>query len=214
MKKSMSLLVLVATLLAPGMLFAQSKPLFKVSKAKEIVLFNGTDLGNWAPSDFLNPGKIEVKDSCLIIGMGYYMSGVTWQGELYPTNYEISLEAMRVEGDDFFCGLTFPVKKSFCSLIVGGWGGTVVGLSSLNDLDASENEATNFMTFESQRWYHIRLIVTDTLISAYIDQKKIINADISRKRISIRSEVAPSRPLGFATYWTKAALRRIVMKRL
>lgn len=58
-------------------------------------------------------------------------------------NYELSLEAMRVDGSDFFCGLTFPVGSNFCSFIVGGWGGGVVGLSSLNSEDASQNETTN-----------------------------------------------------------------------
>jgi hypothetical protein len=47
-------------------------------------------------------------------------------------NYEIKLEAKKVTGNDFFCGMTFPVGDSFCSFIVGGWGGPVVGLSSID----------------------------------------------------------------------------------
>ena len=34
-------------------------------------------------------------------------------------------------------------------LIVGGWGGTVVGLSSIDGMDASENETT---ITESLKW--------------------------------------------------------------
>ena len=56
------------------------------------------------------------------MGMGY-MTGITWTNEMPRMGYEISLEAMRVEGSDFFCGLTFPVGKDYLSLIVGGWGG-------------------------------------------------------------------------------------------
>ena len=37
-------------------------------------------------------------------------------------DYELRLEAKRVEGGDFFCGLTFPVGKEYCTLILGGWG--------------------------------------------------------------------------------------------
>ena len=58
------------------------------------------------------------------------------------SDYEVTLEAMRVDGNDFFCGMTFPAGKDPCTLIVGGWGGTVVGLSSINGMDASENETT------------------------------------------------------------------------
>ena len=58
------------------------------------------------------------------------MTGITWTNEVPTNNYEISLEAMRVEGSDFFCALTFPVGNDPCSFIVGGWGGGVVGLSS------------------------------------------------------------------------------------
>ena len=54
------------------------------------------------------------------------MTGVTYQGQFPKTDYEVSLEAMRVDGVDFFCGMTFPVRSEFCTLIVGGWGGEVV----------------------------------------------------------------------------------------
>ena len=49
--------------------------------------------------------------------------------EIPKINYEVALDAMRVSGSDFFCGLTVPVNDSFCSLIVGGWGGGLGGVS-------------------------------------------------------------------------------------
>ena len=51
-------------------------------------------------------------------------------------DYEVTLEGKRVAGDDFFCTTTFPVGESFCSFVVGGWHGTVVGLSSIDGMDA------------------------------------------------------------------------------
>ena len=81
-------------------------------------------------------------------------------GALPTTSYEVALQAMRVEGSDFFAGITFPVGGSFCSLILGGWGGSVVGLSSINGLDASENETSQSRQSESGRWYYVRIRVT------------------------------------------------------
>ena len=48
-----------------------------------------------------------------------YMTGITYTNPLPRTDYEVTLEAMRVEGSDFFCGLTFPVGSNSCSLVVG-----------------------------------------------------------------------------------------------
>ena len=92
--------------------------------------------------------------------MGDGCTGVTWKGEFPSVNYEVSLEAKKIEGNDFFCGMTFPVGKNPCTLIVGGWGGATVGLSSIDGLDASENSTKTLMKFEKNRWYNIRLVVT------------------------------------------------------
>jgi hypothetical protein len=127
-------------------------------------------------------------------------------------NYELSLEAQRVSGSDFFCGLTFPVGDAPCSFICGGWGGGVVGLSSLDGNDASENETTKYQEFESKRWYKIRVRVTQGKIQAWIDDKQMVDVDTADKKISIRLEVEPSRPLGIATYNTAAALRDIKVR--
>ena len=76
-----------------------------------------------------------------MLDFGSSMTGVTYQGKDLPrTDYEIRLEAQRIDGTDFFCGLTFPVHDAHLSLIVGGWGGSLVGLSSLDGKDASRNE--------------------------------------------------------------------------
>jgi len=78
--------------------------------------------------EFEDHGKVEVKDGELIIGKGIPMSGVSWKGDFPRTDYEVSLKGKRIEGDDFFCGMTFPVDKSHCSLIRGGWDGSTTGL--------------------------------------------------------------------------------------
>lgn len=183
---------------------------------KEIKLFNGENLDGWRSSQFGGDGEITVEDGQLILDRGNELTGVTWKdGKVLPkVNYEIWLEAQRVEGNDFFVGLTFPVKDDPCSLILGGWGGTVCGLSSLDFKDASENEYTSFREFKNGQWYKVRLRVLEKRITAWIDGKILLDADLTGKKIGIRSEVEPSRPLGFCSYATKAALRNIVLKEI
>jgi len=130
-------------------------------------------------------------------------------------NYEVALDAMRVMGSDFFCGLTVPVGTNCCSLIVGGWGGSLVGISSLDGLDASENETSKFVTFESGRWYRIRLRVTEKKIQAWIDKDKVVDVNTSERRISVRpGDIELSKPMGLACWQTTAAYREIKFRRV
>ena len=187
-----------------------------VATEKPLVLFDGKTLDGWKATKFGGEGQVATREGQLVLEMGVDLTGITWQNKdvLPKSNYEVSLDAMRVDGNDFFCGLTFPVKDDPCSLIVGGWGGGVCGLSSLNGMDASENETTTYQTFEKGRWYHIRLRVTDTHISAWIDKKEIVDQDITGREISIRSEVDLSRPFGISSWQTTAALKNIEIRKL
>jgi len=142
---------------------------------REISLFDGKTLGQWKITDFGGQGNVYVKDGSIFLEMGNYMTGVTWTGPLIRMNYKISLEAMRVTGSDFFCGLTFPVGDNPCSLILGGWGGEVCGLSNLDYYDAANNETTRIISFETGRWYRVRLRVTPDKIEAWLDDEKIVD---------------------------------------
>jgi hypothetical protein len=178
-------------------------------------LFDGKTLTGWKVSDFAGTGEVTTRDGRITLETGQ-TTGITWTNadDLPRMNYEISLEAMRVEGSDFFCGLTFPVAKDPCSLIVGGWGGGVVGISSLDGQDAANNETTKFMTFKNGQWYQIRLRVTEGKIQAWIDADKVVDVDTSERTISIRLEVERSKPLGIAAWSTTAALRNIRLRKL
>jgi len=150
-----------------------------------------------------------------MLEMGNDMTGIAWKGEPPARmNYEIEVEAMRVAGSDFFCGLTFPVGKDSCSLICGGWGGGVTGLSSLDGSDASQNETSQSINYDKGRWYRIRVRVTENKIEAWLDDKQIVNAETASRRIGIRGEMELSKPIGIATWRTTGAIRSIRLRQL
>lgn len=181
---------------------------------KERVLFDGKSLAGWAKTDFAGKGEVNVENGLLVIEQGY-VSGVHYTNALPTTNYEIALEARRVVGSDFFCGLTFPIGKTNASFIVGGWGGGVVGISNIDGNDASGNETTKFMSFKTGQWYAIKLRVTDAKLEAWIDQEKVVDVPRAEKTFSLRSgPIEESVPLGIATYETTSHVRNIVLREL
>ena len=114
-------------------------------------LFDGKSLTGWTPTEFGGEGDVYVEDGQLMLDFGSSMTGVTYHGKNVPRgNYELRLEAQRLDGTDFFCGLTFPVGDAHLTLIVGGWGGSLVGLSSLDGKDASDNETRRSMAFRKR----------------------------------------------------------------
>lgn len=192
-----------------------SSPQASTSEEKDSTyLFNGKTLEGWEVTDFGPQGPVSISGDQIVLGMGEGCTGVTWKGKFPESNYMVSLEAKRVSGNDFFCGLTFPVGKEHCSLIIGGWGGTVVGLSSINKLDASENETTRLMRFENNHWYRIRLVVRKDSIMAMIDDEPVVNFAKGNKTLSIRPEVDLSKPFGIASWYTTAALRNIKLDKI
>jgi hypothetical protein len=175
-----------------------------------ISLFDGQTLGRWASTSFGGEGRVEVEEGAIVLPMGSPMTGITWQGEPPARiDYEIELTAMRTLGNDFFCALTFPVHEDACTLVASGWGGAVVGLSSLDGEDASSNETTTFMSFRNDQWYRIRLRVEAHRVQAWVDDQSLIDVGITGKRLSVRPEVEPSRPLGIAAWNSEGRIRDI-----
>jgi len=175
-------------------------------------LFDGKSLAGWKESDFFGAGKVTIEKGVIILGAGA-LTGITWTASPLPfpaSNYEVRIEAARLKGSDFFAGITFPVRDSFCTWINGGWGGLVVGLSSLDGADASMNETTTNRKFELGRWYSLRLRVTPGTISAWIDDELVIDVAIKGKWIALREgDIDRSVPFGIASYSTVAGVRKI-----
>lgn len=184
-------------------------------------LFDGKTLAGWMPSEFESGGAVKVENP-FRGGRGHRdrrgttLSGFTWTkgGELPRENYEITLEAMKLTGSDFLRPHVSR-RKSACNLIVGGWGGMVIGLSNIDHIDASENETTQGREFKDGRWYRVRVRVSGDKIEAWIDDENVIDVEIKGRVISLRpGDIQQSLPLGVATYMTSAAVRDIRLRRL
>ena len=132
-------------------------------------LFDGQTLKGWQITDFAGHGEVKVEAGQLVLEMGVALTGIKWTNEVPKGDYEVALEASKLSGSDFFCGLTFPVGDASCTFVVGGWGGGVVGISSIDGSDASMNETTRYLEFAKDRWYRIRARVTAEKIQCWID---------------------------------------------
>ena len=172
-------------------------------------------LGDWDTIDFAGGGESSVAASTLEIGIGEGLTGVYWDGADLPVNnYELRMQARRTEGIDFFCGPVFPVNDSHCCLIVGGWAGATVGLSNIDDKDASSNETTKLMSFEDNQWYDIRIRVLPNRIIAWIDDDCVVYQNIVGKKISLRGDTELCTPMGLCTFQTEAEIRKLTLQRI
>ena len=202
---------LIALLVLAGMSGAAAPP----PPVKWTVLFDGKTLSGWKEADFFGKGKSHVKDGAMVMEKGKALTGLTYaKGDFPKTDYEFTFEAKKVDGSDFFCTSTFPVGEKHCSFVVGGWSGTVVGLSNLDFQDASSNDTSKFMEFEKGKWYRITVRVTPKRIAAWIDDKQMVDADISEREVGIRIECNPCRPFGLCTYDTVGAVRDVRVRKL
>jgi len=215
--KTISLLLLVAVTLCSEMpALDQPKSVAKAAP-KEWVLFDGKTLADWETVDIGGSGQVELEGGVLIINQGDSLSGVLYKktAELPVTNYEISLEAKRLQGVDFFCGLTFPVGdlKTCATLVCGGWGGSVTGISCIDGQDAANNSTGTYQRYEDDKWYKFRLQVTPENISVWVDGNQVVDQDIKGRKISLRAGPIESyAPLAISTYTTSAAIQNIRLK--
>lgn len=171
-------------------------------------LFDGQGLGAFAVTDFGGQGEVAVRDGALVLGIGSPLTGVTWSGEPPTGSYELEVVAARVQGGDFFCGLTFPVGQDHLSLVLGGWGGSLCGFSSLDGNDAAHNDSRCMRGFTDGQDYTVRVTVTPEQVAATLDGQPLCAIDPRKHALSLRPEVRLSRPLGLASFATEAAIRR------
>ncbi|MDO4558736.1 MAG: DUF1080 domain-containing protein [Planctomycetia bacterium] len=180
-----------------------------------IPLFDGT-LRGWKSREIGDEGTVCVEDGSLRINAGGTLNSVTYAGDLeLPTDqYELDLEAMRLDGSDFFATTTFPIGDDYCSFVVGGWGGGLVGLSSVDRMDASENSTSTWRSFSDNTWYRIRIQVNHGRIRCWIDGEKYVDFEVRHHQMSTRFEVSCCEPLGIGTWCTSAKIRNIRLRHI
>ncbi len=192
---------------------AAPRPAPKAAAGKS--LFDGKTLGSWKSVEFGGEGAVKVENGAIRVEQGATLSGIQWSGEATPrTNYEFSVDAMKVDGSDFFLGIVFPVGKDLCSFVAGGWGGGVTGLSSVDHMNASENETASDQTYKKNQWYTFRLVVTPAKIEVWWDAKQVVNLELANRQISVHPAVESAAPLGLTNYQTTSLFRNIRLKTL
>jgi hypothetical protein len=203
-----------------AMIFASGLTVQAEEPAATVSWITGDALGDWkAVTEMTKPGTVSAKEAVITLGEGTPMTGVVYAGKgTIPTqDYEITFEARKMKGDDFFASLTFPIGdvKTCASWVIGGWGGQCVGISCIQYNAANENETTNWMTFKPEQWYRFRLAVRKNRLQGWIDDKPMFDADIDGKKISMRfGDIEMCQPLGFASYQTEGQIRAFALKKL
>ncbi len=205
------------SLLLPSLLAACGPGL----KPEGVALLQPPMLAHWHPTAMPDGGKTWIQANDLIVLPGKPMNGVRFDGwleeKLPLTDYAVSFEARRQEGQDFFAAMTFPVRsvESCATLVLGGWGGALVGISSIDDQDASENSTRSEQHFTNGQWYRVRLEVTNDELKGWIDDRLVVNTSIKGRKISLRpGDIEQCAPFGFATYATTGQVRGLVVRRL
>lgn len=167
---------------------------------------------DWKPLSFGGEGAVSWSEGVLHLDAGAELTGMLYEGEIPKMPYEVELEARKVSGSDFFCGLTFPVRslEECVTFIVGGWGGGVVGISSVNEQDASSNETTTYHNFEDGRWYSIKIRVEPSQILAFLDGQQVVDLKIEGKTLGLRRGVIElCAPFGYAAWQTESEVRKM-----
>ena len=176
-------------------------------------LFDGQSLAGWRVVESGASGPVSVEGGRLLLGQGEPMTAVVLAepgASAFPRDdYEIEVVAARLLGNDFFAALTFPVGAGELTLVLGGWGGGLCGLSCLDGEDAAHNETKSFHGFERRRDYAVRVTIHGAHVRASLDGETIADVDVTGRRCSLRTEVEPCRPLGLASYQTEGAIRSV-----
>ncbi|WP_395751513.1 DUF1080 domain-containing protein [Prosthecobacter sp.] len=191
------------------------------ARRSEWRLLSDEFLPAWKAAHIPDEGKVTIEEGEIKLETGRPMTGARlelskWkEAEMPATRYSIEYEAMRVEGNDFFGTVTFPVNESHVSLVVGGWGGTLVGISSIDEMDASENNTRGNARFENNRWHLVRIEVRDDDLRAWINGRLFVNTSTKGHKLGLRDgEIEKCTPFGFTSYDSRARIRNVVLRRL
>lgn len=183
-------------------------------------LFEAPLVEKWQDAKIEGGGKVEREGDGFTLHEGAPMTGIVfpaWEKDRLPlTEYCITYEAMRVHGSDFFGSVTFPVgsRERCVTFVLGGWGGSQVGISSIDGADASENPTGSSQRFENGRWYRIRIEVSEESLRVWLDDRPLVSFNPKGRQLHLRGpDIAKCALFGFATFGTEGRVRACVVER-
>ncbi len=111
------------------------------------------------------------------MSQGNDMTAITYAKADFPKmDYEVAFEAKRIRGNDFFCHDHVSGRQGPLLARRGRLGRGVVGLSNIDDKDASENRNQQPQEFRARTsGIASRIRVTSGRIAAWIDDKQVVN---------------------------------------
>lgn len=172
-----------------------------------ITIFDGATLDGWESISYGGEGEVELLEGHALLERGVALTGMRYVAGLSQTiDYELELSAARVMGNDFFCGLSFPIGEQFATLILGGWGGGLCGLSCIDGQDASDNSTKTIRGFELDHAYSVTLRVEAQRVRAWVDEELLFDVATQGKDFSLRTEILPSPPLSVSSFITTARI--------
>lgn len=179
-----------------------------------VEIFDGETLANWRAGVFGDSDELDFTGTGAILPIGVPISGITYVGEPPRGEYGIHIEATRLSGSDFFLAVTFPVRDAHLTLVLGGWGGTLCGVSSLDGLDASMNDTRVHAEFPNGKRQSVFVYVADDRVRALVNGERLVDVALTGRALSIRPEVQPSLPLGLASFATRTEVHSVRLGRV
>jgi len=185
--------------------------------AREWALFDGTKLDGWRVLDPRPPSRlrgpsVRLGGGRLVLDGGKRAAGIAWTGPLLRENYELAVEAMRIERDGAFLAIVFPVGDASCALVVGGPPGT--GLDTIDGQPLPRNPTRRDTWFDSGRLYKISIRVTRTRVAVRVDQNTLLEMPRAGHDFTTPEWCSDFKPLGLLNWRTAAAVRSVRMRRL
>ena len=189
-------------------------------------LFDGKTLGGWKPIKEVpqapevtrgdrKAGRVYVENGLITMEPGSPCSGIVWTREFPTTDYEFSMEAMRVAHNMSFGDLIFPIGRSRCRLLLGGAvEGNAVQLDLLDGRLGDGNPTQKRMIFERGRWYRVRLRVTASKVQVWLDDEQIIDQERAGHVFAALGVYEQFKPFGIAAWETTAAVRDVKVRRV
>jgi hypothetical protein len=184
-------------------------------------LFETPLVDHWRDAKIEDGGEIRREADGFTLKEGGPMTGnvfPTWEADGLPlTDYRVTYEAMRVSGSDFFGAVTFPVGgiDRCVTFVLGGWGGTQVGVSSIDGADASQNATGSSVQFENGRWYRVRIEVQEESLRVWLDDRPLVSFNPKGRQLGLRGpDIARCAPFGFATFGTEGRIKGCVVERM